>query len=367
MRCLMQGQWAIILAAPLVALAGDEGRLPGQNAALVYWQAFLALEQHRCERPKAFEKLQPPLTGLFESVQRELEVLTGVLTIVDEANRRPYCDWGLDLSQGPLTRLPHVQECRYLARIEQLAAMGAIRNAQPEAAVRSLAGSFLLGRRVGADPFLISLIAECAVETETIDVAASLLDELAPADRKSLVAAAEPWASAQPLAPRVDAELRFGVLWFKDRLRDDPMGKWREELGDLPKFTDPIEAQIDQLDRTAEALRRIAALVDDPRADPTQIAAIEQAAQKDNEWAKTLMPSFSTFLTNCQRMRVKEQMFLAATRVLDEGDSALQATRDPAGSGPFTLEKVPGGFELRSKLSGANGQPLVLRVGKPRE
>jgi hypothetical protein len=77
---------------------------------------------------------------------------------------------------------------------------------------------------------------------------------------------------------------------------------------------------------------------------------------------------FFATLTNARQARaraeVRRALLSAAIAVQIDGPDSLKNHTDPALGGRFEYASFPGGFELRSKLKGQNGNPITLTVGQ---
>lgn len=90
------------------------------NAALLYYQAFLIISRAK----KRDEETMQLLCGLSfgkikpdEKIRIFVDICRGVIDLAVTAAKIPNCDWGLDYSKGLLLNIPHLGQCRPLARI----------------------------------------------------------------------------------------------------------------------------------------------------------------------------------------------------------------------------------------------------------
>ena len=83
-----------------------------------------------------------------------------------------------------------------------------------------------------------------------------------------------------------------------------------------------------------------------------------------NPVSKLFTPVLDNVRVRRARADVRRALLSAALAVRLDGPGALKDHPDPVAGGPFEYAAFEGGFELRSKQTGADGKPLALTVGR---
>lgn len=86
------------------------------NAALLYYQAFLMIERIDDTMLKTLADLLAGRIKLNEEIKEHIKRYRDVIDLIVVAAEVPNCDWGLNYSKGALTP-PHLGYCRYVARL----------------------------------------------------------------------------------------------------------------------------------------------------------------------------------------------------------------------------------------------------------
>lgn len=90
---------------------------PPDNAALLYYQAFLMIE---CIDDTMLKTLADLLAGrikLNEEIKEYTKRCRDAIDLIVVAAEMPNCDWGLDYSKGAKLTISHLGYCRYVARL----------------------------------------------------------------------------------------------------------------------------------------------------------------------------------------------------------------------------------------------------------
>jgi hypothetical protein len=129
------------------------------------------------------------------------------------------CDWNLDINAGPGLLLPHLQKARDLARAATLRAGSRFEAGQVDEAIDDVFATLTMGRAGDANPTLISLLVDYAIERLATDVLAQNLNKLDP---EQLDRVADMLASL-PAAATIDEcmrwEERIFVDWFDRKVK----------------------------------------------------------------------------------------------------------------------------------------------------
>jgi hypothetical protein len=112
------GRWTLPICALVVAAALTPGAqaLPPDpnNAALLYYQAFLILPQNQDQVRTVLQDL-PYGVEPNDQIREYLKQCQPAIDLVVAATQIPACDWGLRYSQGFQMRIAHLGEIRRLA------------------------------------------------------------------------------------------------------------------------------------------------------------------------------------------------------------------------------------------------------------
>jgi hypothetical protein len=90
----------------------------------------------------------------------------------------------------------------------------------------------------------------------------------------------------------------------------------------------------------------------------------EKMRQAGNPVFKLVFPAYDRMRRLQARADVRRALLWAALAVQLDGRDALKNHPDPVAGGPFEHVAFEGGFELRSKLKGADDKPVALTAGR---
>src|SRR5436190_20207312 len=126
------------------------------NPAMLYYQSFTltpdlspADRDYLYENDRRGQTLPARFGELVSRYENEFKLVR------QAAQATVPCDWGIDMSAGPGTMLPHLARCRGVARAAQLRAMWDLQNGRQAEARDDLLAAFVLGRNSGHDSLLI--------------------------------------------------------------------------------------------------------------------------------------------------------------------------------------------------------------------
>lgn len=367
----------LVLARPTSA-ADPPARQPatGDNAALAYWQAFAAMPSDEAQVAIIDDWDKVPLDA--DAVQA-IESSAYALSELRRGARMSRCDWGMDYSRGPELLMPHLAKARQLARAAMLRARHRFEQGKPRDGVADTLAAMKLGHDVGADPILISILVQYAIEDMSIELLAQNLPKLSPEELDQLAQTLAKMPTGDRIADVWATESRFMIDWFEERLEqaaEGGAGGWEARVLSMPVFDDaareklkaggvpPLETLREQLETIRAYYRDLAKVTG--LAPTEQGAAVSELESKapDNLLARTLLPTVGRVFHVRHRAQVKSAMLRAAVAVQRGGPERLEepALADPFGEGPFEYRKTDGGFELVSKLTTENG-PVSLAVG----
>src|SRR5438132_4548687 len=129
------------------------------NPALQYYQAFLvAPDLSQADRDYLFttewrgQKLPERFGDLVARYDNEFKLVR------QAAQATVPCDWGVDMSPGPATLLPHLARIKAIAQAARLRALWDLQQGRPAEARDDLLAAFALGRNSARDGVLISAL-----------------------------------------------------------------------------------------------------------------------------------------------------------------------------------------------------------------
>ena len=173
---------------PPRALAADVG----DNAALVYWQAFASLGRLSDAEAKMLTKWREAKVDAKATVAT-LDRHSDTLQLLHKAAASEACDWGLDTSEGFNMLMPHLGKARQLGRLACLRARVRLGEGNADGAVADLRAASGLALHTGRPPMLISQLVQLALQRHVLEVLEDDAHRLAPAQRKALIADLARW------------------------------------------------------------------------------------------------------------------------------------------------------------------------------
>jgi hypothetical protein len=375
--------------------AGDDFSRTNINPALLYYQAFLAA-------PEPWPEADWKYLGSAKGVERKMpERFGGILEkhdyqfhLVRQAVRSEVaCDWGLELSLGPATHLPHLARAKAIAQTALIRGRWALEQKRQDQAREDLLAAFVLGRRLGSDQLFISALVQDVIENMIYWGVAQHFGEISPESLRELLAGFDGTPARCTMAACVPVETRWGYDWMVAKIMelrrlypgDDGkvMAGFKEsgfaaamnELGYgdfwaelLPASGGTSEGVLKLLRETEPLFPRLGTLMALPQPEYESAAKTYSA-----EVAASRNPFFRAhgFFVEKFKLRLGEfraqaysEMVRAAIGYRLNGEAGLNKVMDPFGNGPFAFRRfqfkgVDRGFELRSAYAGMEA-PLVL-------
>lgn len=216
-----------LIGAPLSA---QESSPRDWNAAVNYWQAFGLMPEWNEEEKKLNESLPADFSESLPAGVKELTERSGAaLAALELATRVEKCDWQLDISQGLMLMLPHVQKARELARQSDLRARYRFSQGDSAGGVDDIRASLRLSRAIGKDQILISMLVQVAIERGAMNVAAAYLPQLSETERKQLLDVCQQSRAGTALVDSLRMEKKVFGGWFKAEFEKATAGKGAEE------------------------------------------------------------------------------------------------------------------------------------------
>ena len=362
----------------VVAVLGLSGSLQsaepakdvGQNAALRYWQAFHALGKLEPNPSDYLDtEIWKPLDG---PARKLLDDHSTSLLFLRRGAAMPVCDWGLHLEDGPGLLLPQLQKSRDLGRLGCLSMRRHFEEGRPAEAVEDLVAVLTLARHLSSDHTMIAMLVQFAIETVAHHAAAPYLMRLDAKDLQALSRRLDKLPPSATLRLSIELENEHLVGWLIKRIKEKMSPETIEKImGGEGTYTTIFKAvgedgAIKQLETLQKHYDDLAKALILPR--DQQDAKVEEARKKmeANPFGKQLVPAVNKVRAAEDRVEVRRALFRAAIAVAKEGPDGATKIKDPGGDGPFELQMLDQGYELRSKLTDKE-KPISLRVGTMRK
>jgi hypothetical protein len=367
------------------------------NPALTYYQAFLAA-------PTLEPADREFLLGSNDWRGQKLPTRLGELiaqydsqfSLVQAATRAAVpCDWGIDVSRGAATLLPHLARTKAVAVTVRVRALWDLQEGRPAEAAEDLLATLALGRNVSRDGTFISALVQNAVEAIVCGVVAENFGRFPPETLKRLEQGFDAAPARGTVAASMGAEKRLFYDWCVRRIQELQQQhpgndtKVMEEINHYLGFTMPewdITNRWERITRAAggtsagvlrlvqedgptfDRMRKLMAL---PYAEyESQLKTFQaEVANSTNPFTADDLTIFSRGRPRELRVEVMSAMVRAAIEYKLHGDAGLQSVKDPCGDGSFSFQRfffqgVDRGFALKSPLDAGGFQQEVIFVEK---
>jgi len=112
MKTVIKG---ILIGIVLSASAGQAFAYPPDNAAVLYYRAFMLMEEPNEAIGEMISDLRKGESGVNEQIRRYVERNRKAINVIVTATEIRNCDWGLDFSEGLELAMPNLAKCRQAA------------------------------------------------------------------------------------------------------------------------------------------------------------------------------------------------------------------------------------------------------------
>jgi hypothetical protein len=380
-----------------VALLILTGIVPGSHAepyrtdinpALLYYRAFLmAPDLSPADFDYLFttnwqgQKLPERFGQIVAGYDKEFKLVR------EAAQQKVPCDWGIDMSPGPATLLPHLAPAKRIAQAAQLRAMWDLQHGNQIGARDDLLAAFVLARNASRDGTLIGALVQIAIEALESATVAENFGQFSPETLKQLVDGFDAAPARGTMATAIMTERLNHVDWVANKIRK----LQQENPGNDTKVMEAVHGYADDFEdtnlwprilitsggtsdgvlklvRESEPLYlRLAKIMMLPLPEyEDQIQKFAAEIQKSqNPLVQTLFPD--PLLPRVKEFRIQAWLAMvhAAVEYKLHGESGLKSVMDPLGNGPFVFQRfvfegVDRGFELKSAYTGYGGYPCAL-------
>jgi len=388
-----------------IVIAGTVGASGGQfepfrsdiNPALQYYQAFLvAPDLPQADRDYLFtnewrgQKLPDRFGELVARFDNQFKLVR------QAAQATASCDWGIDMSPGPATLLPHLARIKAIAQAARLRSLWYLQQRRPADARDDLLAAFALGRHSARDGVLISALVQIAVENIVCVTVAENWHQFPSEVLKQLADGFDAAPLRVTMAACIPMEKSSFPGWLADKIlelqKENPgndaivMARTRELFAG---FEGTDEGQTSQNPGTFwkqvtqaaggtsegvvkllrdevllyERLEAIMALPL-PEYDSQAKQFSEEIEKSTNHFVSLTFPAFEKARQKEFAILVELAMVRAAVEYRMHGEPGLKSIADPCGQGPFSFERftfdgMDRGFQLKSAYTG-RGFPEVL-------
>ncbi len=340
----------VILVIVMVSLLGARARaIPPDpdNAALLYYQAFLSLAELDDDARKLIGDVARGEVAPDDKVRKYIQECHGAIEFAEAAAEVPACDWGFRFSQGFEALMPQLSQGRFLAFV--LLADARVRAADGDyrGALERCLMTGTLGHHIGDDT-LISYLVSLAVRTYGYNCMQGVIGQAAG-----------------------DVEL---LRWLQSELATDPA----RELSPLRPLTIEREIVLDTMRmEKIDALARVLADTDEKQMKEI----VEAANEKVLAQARQVYAERSAVLLKILDMSLPyEQAHARLNKTATDFDpndpaSAAVGTFMPAISRVYTLKikaeaqanAVRAGVEICLARAKSGRLPATLPEGLPRD
>ncbi len=345
------------------------------NPALLYYQAFLVapklsdadLDYLQTNNWQG-QKLPERVGTLVASYDEELKLLR------QAAQQKVPCDWGIDLSRGPETLLPHLASAKRAAYGVRLNAMWDLQNGNEAEARDDLVAGLTLGRNVSKNSTLVSVLVGVAIESIVNLTVAGNFHRFSPETLQQLADGFAAAPARGTVADCMTGEEPIYRKWLPNKikeLRDEHPGDDVAVMAGLHQFVGDFDTNFwEELTNAAGGtIDGIIKMSNDSEPLYAQLAKIlvlphgeyeEQMKQFGPEVEKSgnflVSQSFPALQASRRREFISLEdtaMVRAAIEYKLHGEAGLNSVMDPCGNGPFVFQRfvfdgVDRGFELKS-------------------
>jgi hypothetical protein len=410
------------------ALAGARGQSSATNInpALLYYQAFLVApdlspadsdflwtkEWQGQQLPERFGKIMAGYDNEFRLVRQA-------------ARSTVPCDWGIDMSEGPATLLPHLARTKAVLLAAKFRALWALQHGRQADAREDLVAAFVLGRNVARDGTLISTLMQRAMEAIDCWTVAEVFGQFSTENLQQLLEGMEAAPARRTGADCAPTERAFFQDWVLRRIQKLQQANPGDDAKVMAGIHDLFASTLYLQKETAEPQPGQTRMAGSTSPVPTALARMD-SSQPGNWWerltqaaggtsagmvklirdlesfdqplARAVALPYGEYESGMEQLKVEMQrspnplpslllpawdhvrskelralMNLAMVRAAVEyklhGLAAMRSVTDPWGQGPFEFQRfvfrgVDRGFELKSACRVNGWQEVLIFVEK---
>jgi hypothetical protein len=366
----------ILLVLPLGYALADAPPEPGANAALKYWQAFATLPRlSDAEQTKLnAECVTMPLDAHAREVVTKADY---ALRMMHQGAALPRCDWGIGWEEeGVGLLLPQGNAARVLSSLACLRARLRFEEGRNADALDDLVAAMTMGRHFSQEGINIMVLVSYAIEHSAGETLALYLPGLNAGTIKDVKKRLDALPPAGSAAAATKFEEKCDLDWLVRKVKETKdkesllavLSAYGESAEKTRAFLEACGGTADGVIKFAEdtrpSYRLMAKKLDLPPDQFEQEWEREKMRQAGNPVFKLVFPAYDRMRRLQARADVRRALLWAALAVQLDGRDALKNHPDPVAGGPFEHVAFEGGFELRSKLKGADDKPVALTAGR---
>ena len=375
--------WTMNVALALTMCATDLIGAPLQprtdiNPAVLYWQGFSLYPELKDEIRKEF--LATPPTLPLEDAEPVIKQFDGMMKCVKRAAQMKMpCDWGIDLSDGPEALIPNLIKIRKCSQASVARAHYLLDSGREQQAGEELGTIVVLGRNAGKDGTLVGTMIGIAVEGLINDFVAKNFYRFTPPALLAFRAIVDNAPRAHTVKQAMGVERAAFLEWFINKFEEIQLANTDKTVA-MEKaralLTSNLERDDEQVDKIfADAGNTVSGLVSSFRSlEPIYQLMQETASvppdklKESSSQLRSLIQTHTNtiaqlIIPNLERARAREMEHIARTAMVRaaialrlEGEDGFQKVKDPFGTGPLVLRRLPTdsgevGFELDTRLS----------------
>lgn len=315
----------------LLTSASPAQAYPPDNAAVLYYKAFLMLQEPSEEVKEMMSEMRQGKTKSNDQVRQYLDENKHVLEFVDDAAEIRDCDWGHDVSRGLGILMPELSKLRLTAFLVCAEAQILSEERDQKAALEKCVTVHKMSNHVG-DDLLISYLVSAALRNVANSRIRDFLSAM-PADEQTLAWLKSRLIAVSLNAPSVQKAMVMEKKISMHAIRKEKIDTLLEAMGD-DFAKDEITADAvkkvragdarffkDNRDYYANVMDDVIAAVDLPyQQSHGKLEELSDRVQKDAKekpaaiMAAVLMPANSRVRT----LGIKNETFFNATRVAIE-------------------------------------------------
>jgi hypothetical protein len=401
MRTLKSICLSLLIVAGALAGASGQPSPTNINPALLYYQAFLMAPKTMSDADWEYlgsrvgreQKLPERFGPIFAGYDKEFKLAQ------KGAQQTAPCDWGIDMSAGPGTLLPHLAPVKAVAVASKVRVKWDLQQGNQIGARDDLLTAFVLGRNVSRDGTLIGALVQYACEAIVYGTMAENFGQFSPETLQQLVEGFDAAPARGSMATTMMTAKTLDPDWLVNKIQklqqENPGNdaKVMEAIRDNDELQDFLVYNHDELGKrdtniwqqivTASGgtsggllklvrdweplysrLAKIMTLPLPEYQDQIQAFAAEiQGSQNplvQAHFPDPLRPRPREF-----KIQAWQAMVRAAVAYKLHGESGLQSVMDPFGNGPFAFQRfvfegVDRGFELKSAYNDGQSFPCAL-------
>jgi hypothetical protein len=373
---------SLSIPALLAAIASaDPPARQGSNAALKYWQAFATLPKlSDAEQQKLSEYLTSPWDAHAREILKKGEYS---LKMLHQGAVIPRCDWEVSQEEGVNVLFPQAQAARVLCNLACMRARLRFEEGRNSEAVDDIVAALTLGRHISLTGTNIMLLVGYGIEQVAGETLARHLPRLDPTSIKVVQKRLDDLPQGSNTAAAMQTEETFFLDWFvrivkeaKDKeslvarldfVNLDPDEKAPPSGDKARAFVDRCggspESMLRLAEETRECYRQTVKMLEHPLEQFEKEFKAQSVQRAGNPIYTVFFPAMVNMRRAQARIDVRRALLRAALAIQLDGQDALKNHPDPVMGGSFEYVAQEGGYELRSKLKGRDGKPVVLTVG----